>query len=59
MNPLEDRNFIILLVVLFPLMILAGAMYLRSNVCVMISLLTWVGLALLVLYIPTAGNGDL
>ena len=58
MNLFEDRNFVILITILFPLMLLAGAVWLQSSVCVIISLFSWVGLALMILYIPQTRDED-
>lgn len=41
-----------LLAVVFPLMLLFAALYLQSTLCVTIALFTWIGSAVLMLYLP-------
>ena len=52
MSELTTNRFIILLAVVFPLMILVAAVYLQSNICVIISIFIWIGVIITMLYIP-------
>ena len=52
MNNLENKKFLILLIVVFPLMLLAVALYLESTLCTTIALLAWIGGTVMTLYIP-------
>lgn len=52
MNGFTSRSFLILITVIFPLMLLAAAVYLGSNVFAVIALLVWIGFGTLVLYLP-------
>lgn len=49
-------KMILLLTVVFPLMLLAAALLLGSGVCVVLPLLTWIGVAFMLLYIPTGSR---
>ncbi len=52
MNGFTSRSFLILITVIFPLMLLAAAVYLGSNVFAVIALLVWIGFGTLVVYLP-------
>jgi hypothetical protein len=49
-------KMIVLLTVVFPLMLLAAALVLGSGVCVVLPLLAWIGIAFMLLYIPTGSQ---
>jgi hypothetical protein len=46
-------KMIILLTVVFPLMFVAAAIILGAGVCLIIPLLLWIGIAIMVFYLPT------
>jgi hypothetical protein len=46
-------KLIILLAVVFPLLFVIAAIILDAGICVIIPLLSWIGVALLMLYLPT------
>jgi len=58
MSEFTSNRFIILLAVLFPLMFMAAAVYLQSNICIIISVLVWMGVAMTMLYLPHTKNGS-
>ena len=49
---LDDRWVLILIAVVLPIIILAASAILWANVCVMMILITWIGVALIMLYLP-------
>ncbi|MDH7508665.1 MAG: hypothetical protein QHH00_04610 [Methanomassiliicoccales archaeon] len=51
-NGFTSRGFLILLTVVFPLLFLAAAIYLGSNICVTIAIIAWIGIGLTILYLP-------
>ncbi|MBC7107485.1 MAG: hypothetical protein H5T41_01635 [Methanomassiliicoccales archaeon] len=51
-NGFTSKGFLILLIVVFPLLLLAAAVYLGSNICVTIAIITWIGIGLTILYLP-------
>jgi len=52
MGEFTDTRFIILLAVVFPLLLLASAVYLQSNICAILAILIWIGVAVTILYLP-------
>jgi hypothetical protein len=46
-------KMIILLTVVFPLMLLAAAVYLGSGICAIIGILLWIGIAVIFFFLPT------
>ena len=56
MSDFTSNRFIILLAVVFPLMLIAAAVYLRSNICIIISVLIWMSAIITMLYIPHNRN---
>jgi len=56
MSDFTSNRFIILLAVVFPLMLIAAAVYLQSNICITISVLVWMGIIITMLYIPHNRN---
>lgn len=57
MSEFTSNRFIIMLAVVFPLMFLAAAVYLQSNICIIISIFIWIGVAITILYIPHNRDG--
>ena len=45
-------KMIILLTVVFPLMLLAAAVYLGSGICAIMAILIWIGVAVIFLFLP-------
>ncbi len=58
MNEFTSNRFIILLAVIFPLMLIGAAIYLQSNICIIISVLVWMGAAMTMLYLPQNPNNS-
>ena len=56
MSDFTSNQFIILLAVVFPLMLIAAAVYLQSSICIIISVLVWMGIIITMLYIPYNRN---
>ncbi|HUV25001.1 MAG TPA: hypothetical protein VMW26_06205 [Methanomassiliicoccales archaeon] len=56
MSDFTSNRFIILLAVVFPIMLLAAAVYLQSNICIIISIFIWIGVVITMLYIPHNRN---
>jgi len=52
MNGFTSKGFLILMTVIFPLLLLGAAVYLDSNICVILGLFIWIGVGLTMLYIP-------
>jgi len=52
MAEFTDTRFIILLTVVFPVLLLASAIYLQSNICAMLAILIWMGVGVTMLYLP-------
>ena len=48
----SSKWFLLLLTIILPLILLAVAAVLDAGICIMIAILVWIGVALLVLYIP-------
>jgi|GEM_PF-2414186 len=46
-------KMIILLAVVFPLLFMAAALILGAGVCLIIPLLIWIGVAIVIFYLPT------
>jgi hypothetical protein len=46
-------KMVILLTVVFPLMLLAAAVFLASGICAIIAILVWIGLAVIFFFLPT------
>jgi hypothetical protein len=57
MSEFTSNRFIILLAAVFPIMILVAAVYLQSNICIIISIFIWIGVVITMLYIPHNRNG--
>jgi len=57
MNEFTTNRFIILLAVVFPLMLIAAAVYLQSNICTIISVLIWISVIVTIIYLPHNRNG--
>lgn len=49
-------KMIILLTVVFPLLFVLAAIVLNSGICVIIPLLTWIGVAIVMFYFPTTSE---
>lgn len=45
-------KMIILLTVVFPIMLLAAAVYLGSGICAIMAILIWIGVAVIFLFLP-------
>lgn len=52
MSDFTSKRFLILITVVFPLLLLAAAVYLESNVCAIIAILVWIGIGVVMLYLP-------
>jgi hypothetical protein len=57
MSDFTSNRFIILLAAVFPIMLLAAAVYLQSSICIIISVFIWIGVVIIMLYIPHNRNG--
>jgi hypothetical protein len=53
MVELTGKRMIFLFTVVFPLLFLAAAFVLSSGVCIIIPLLVWIGIAVVMMYLPT------
>jgi hypothetical protein len=53
MVELTGKRMIFLFTVVFPLLFLVAALLLGSGVCIIISLLVWIGIAIIMMYLPT------
>ncbi len=49
---LEERWVLAFITVVVPILLLAASALLWGNVCVMMFLITWIGVALTMLYLP-------
>ncbi|MFP4169883.1 MAG: hypothetical protein ACLFUV_02515 [Methanomassiliicoccales archaeon] len=49
--------FIVLIAVVFPLMLLASSVYLQSNICTILAVFIWIGIAVTMLYLPHTEEG--
>lgn len=47
-----SRWFLLLIAIILPLILLVIAMLLHASVCISITLLVWVGTALMIIYMP-------
>jgi hypothetical protein len=53
MIELTGKRMILLFTVVFPLLFLVAAVLLGSGVCIVIPLLAWIGIAIIMMYLPT------
>ena len=56
MVELTGKRMIFLFTVVFPLMFLAAAVLLGSGICVVLPLMVWIGVAIVMMYLPTASE---
>lgn len=49
-------KMIILLTVVFPLLFVLAAIILDAGICVILPLLTWIGVAIIMFYMPTTSE---
>jgi len=49
-------KMVIMLTVVFPLLFLIAALVLDAGVCLIIPLLTWIGVAIVMFYLPTTSE---
>ena len=56
MVELTGKLMIYLFTVVFPLLLLVAAFLLDSGVCIIISLLVWIGIAIIMMYLPTTAK---
>jgi hypothetical protein len=56
MFELTGKRMIFLFTVVFPLLFLVAALLLGSGVCIIISLLVWIGIAIIMIYLPTTAK---
>jgi hypothetical protein len=56
MFELTGKQMIFLFTVVFPLLFLVAALLLGSGVCIIISLLVWIGIAIIMIYLPTTAK---
>lgn len=54
MNGFTSKTFLILVTVIFPLLLLAAAVFLGSNIVTIIAILVWMGVGTIILYLPYA-----
>lgn len=52
MEEFTNKTFLILISLVFPVLLLASAVYLESNICIIISLFVWIGIGITIMYIP-------
>jgi hypothetical protein len=53
MVELTGKRMIFLFTVVFPLLFLAAAVLLGSGVCIVLPLIVWIGVAIVMMYLPT------
>jgi len=53
MVKLTGKRMVFLFTVVFPLLFLAAALLLGSGICVIMPLLIWIGIAIIMMYLPT------
>jgi hypothetical protein len=53
MVELTGKRMIFLFTVVFPLLFLAAAVLLGSGVCIVLPLIVWIGVAIIMMYLPT------
>jgi hypothetical protein len=56
MVELTGKRMIFLFTVVFPLLFLAAALLLGSGVCIIMPLLVWIGIAIIMMYLPTTAK---
>ena len=56
MVELTGKRMIFLFTVVFPLLFLAAALLLGSGVCIILPLLIWIGIAIIMMYLPTTAK---
>ncbi len=56
MFELTGKRMIFLFMVVFPLMFLAAALILGSGICIVMPLLVWIGIAIIMMYLPTTNK---
>ena len=56
MVELTGKRMIFLFTVVFPLLFLAAAVLLGSGICVILPLLVWIGVAIILMYLPTVNK---
>jgi hypothetical protein len=54
MVELTGKRMIFLFTVVFPLLFLAAAILLGSGVCIVLPLIVWIGIAIIMMYLPTS-----
>jgi hypothetical protein len=54
MVELTGKRMIFLFTVVFPLLFLAAAVLLGSGVCIVLPLIVWIGVAVVMMYLPTS-----
>jgi hypothetical protein len=53
MVELTGKRMIFLFTVVFPLLFLAAALLLGSGICIIMPLMIWIGIAIIMMYLPT------
>ncbi len=56
MEEFTNKTFLILMSLIFPVLLLASAVYLQSNICVIISIFVWIGVGVTIMYLPQTEN---
>lgn len=56
MLELTGKRMIFLFTVVFPLLFLAAAVLLGSGICIVLPLMIWIGIAIVMLYLPTTSK---
>ena len=56
MLELTGKWMIFLFTVVFPLLFLAAAVFLGSGICIVLPLMIWLGIAIIMLYLPTTSK---
>jgi hypothetical protein len=54
MNGFTSQRFLILITVVFPILLLAAAVYLGSNILAIVAILVWIGIGVVMIYLPYA-----
>ena len=56
MVELTGKQMIFLFTFVFPLLFLAAAIILNTGICVILPLLVWIGVAIIILYLPVTSD---
>ena len=56
MFELTGKRMIFLFTVVFPLLFLIAAVLLGSGICIVLPLMVWIGIAIIMMYLPTTSK---